>query len=139
MLRPAALDRTTTTAALSTARLPFVAPSRKDVIRWIFGNMPLLFDGDKYRRFKATYQFVFTDVDDGFAIYAEFDAGAVQVKEGQHPNPSVVVHTSSSSWFDVSGHVQNPIWAIVTRQLRVHGKVPLLGKLEQVLCKRIQP
>jgi hypothetical protein len=57
-------------------------PSLKDSILSLVHYMRLPFDGDRFPQFEAMYQFIFTDVDDGFPVHVKFSKGAAEHSEG---------------------------------------------------------
>ncbi|MBI5509925.1 MAG: thioester reductase domain-containing protein [Deltaproteobacteria bacterium] len=113
--------------------IPAFVPRRKEVVRWVFDNMPMLFDRARFPEFEAAYQFIFTDIDGGLPVYIRFGRGKAEVGEGCCPHPTVVIRTRSDVWFDVANGVMHPLWAIVSGKMKVDGDLALLGMLRRVL------
>ena len=112
-------------------------PSLKDSILSLFHHMELRFDGDRYPHLEATYQFIFTDIDDGFPVYVRFSRGKAEHAEGTGDHPSITIRTPAALWLDISGGLRNPVWAMMTRRFTVEGRRSLLRLLPKVLTKKV--
>jgi len=112
-------------------------PSLKDSILLLFHHMRLRFDGTKFPQLEATYQFIFTDVDNGFPVYMKFSRGTAEHSEGLSDNPSVTIRIPAALWLDISGGFRNPVWALITRQFTVEGQRSLFRLLPNLLTKKV--
>lgn len=112
--------------------------SPKDSILSLFKNMTTLFDGEKYPDVDLVYQFVFTDIDEGFPVYIRFSNGKAEFREGYSEHPAIVISVASDLWLDISGGLRNPLWALMTKKLTVRqGRLSHLRLLPQMLSKKI--
>ncbi len=112
-------------------------PSKKETIRSLFHHMTLRFEGEKHPDLEALYQFVFTDIDNGFPISLRFSKGKADFSEGSSEGPAITVRTPSDIWLDIAGGQRNPVWALLTRKYAVEGKRSLLGLLPRLLTRRM--
>lgn len=112
-------------------------PTPKESIMLLFEKMTLLFEGDKHPHLDLVYQFFFSDIDGGFPIYLRFSKGRAEFREGRHEHPSIVINTPSDVWLDIAGGVRNPIWAIITKKMKVEGDTGALRKLNGILTKKV--
>jgi len=113
-------------------------PTPKKSIQSLFKNMVLLFDGEKYTHVDVVYQFVFTDIENGFPMYIRFSNGTAEFHEGLNDRPSVVIRTPSNVWLDISGGFRNPFWAMLTKKFIVQGSLSHLRTLPMLLTKKIE-
>ncbi len=112
-------------------------PTPKESIQSLFENMVMLFDGDRHPQVDLVYQFVFTDIDGGFPVYIRFSKGIAEFHEALHERPSLEVHAPSDVWLDIAGGLRNPLWAMITKKLRVKGDLSILKQLNGLLTKKI--
>ncbi len=113
-------------------------PTPKESIQSLFQNMVLLFEGEKHPELEAAYQYVFTDIDDGYPIYIAFSKGKAEFHEGHHERPLVTVRTHSDTWLDIAGGFKNALWAMLTKKVTVEGSIADLRKLTGLLTKKIE-
>jgi len=78
-------------------------PTTKESIRLLFEYMSLRYDDKRYPEVNITYQFIFTDIDDGYPMHITFSGGKATYYEGFCQNPSVTIRTPSELWLDISG------------------------------------
>jgi len=113
-------------------------PTSKESIQSLFKNMALLFDGKKYAHVDVVYQFVFTDIEDGFPMYIRFSNGTAEFHEGLNERPSIVIRTPSTVWLDISGGFRNPLWAMLTKKFVIQGSLSHFRLLPALLTKKIE-
>jgi putative NADPH-quinone reductase len=112
--------------------------SPKDSLLSLFRNMTTLFDAAKYPDISLTYQFLFTDIGEGFPVYIVFSSGKAEFREGYGEHPAIVIRTTSDVWLDISGGLRNPLWAIMTKKLSVlQGGLSNLRLLPRLLSKKV--
>ena len=112
-------------------------PTPKESIRSLFRHMIALFEGEKHPRVDLVYQFVFTDIDAGFPVYIRFSKGTAEFREARHDQPSIVIHASSDIWLDIAGGFRNPLWAMITKKIKVAGDLAILKRLTGLLTRKI--
>lgn len=112
-------------------------PSLKDSILLLFHHMQLRFDGARFPRLEATYQFIFTDIDNGFPVYMRLSKGTAEHSEGLSDSPSITIRTPAALWLDISGGFRNPVWALIRKQFTVEGQRSLLRLLPNLLTKKV--
>ena len=112
--------------------------SPKDSILSLFKNITTLFDGERYPDLDLAYQFVFTDINEGFPVYIGFSNGKAEFREGYGEHPTVVIHTTADLWLDISGGLRSPLWALMTKKLSIQqGRLSHLRLLPRLLSKKI--
>lgn len=112
-------------------------PTLKESVLSLFDSMVLRFDGGKYRDMDITYQFIFTDIDDGHPIHIRFSGGTAEYAPGYSEKPDVTIHTPAALWLDISGGFRNPLWSLLTGRCRITGRRSLLRLLPRLLTRKI--
>jgi len=112
-------------------------PTPKESIRSLFEYMSLRYDDKRYPEVNITYQFVFTDIDDGYPMHITFSDGEARYSEGLCQNPSVTIRTPSELWLDISGGHRSPIWALIRRKYTVKGDTSALRLLPNLLTRKL--
>ncbi|MGE5894334.1 MAG: NAD(P)H-dependent oxidoreductase, partial [bacterium] len=112
-------------------------PSEKETVLSLFEYMVLQFEGEKHPNVNATYQFVFTDIDNGFPVSLRFSGGKAEFREGLIENPNVTIRTPSDIWLEISGGFRNPVWALITKKFTIKGNLTHLRILPKLLTKKI--
>jgi len=95
------------------------------------------FAGDRYPELDLTYQFVFTDIDDGYPMHITFSGGKAEYHEGWCENPSVTISTPSELWLDISGGHRSPVWALIRRKYTAKGNTSALRLLPNLLTRKL--
>jgi len=113
-------------------------PSPRESVLSLFKNMARMFDGEAFPHVDALYQFVFTDIENGFPVHIRFAKGSAEYGEGLNERPSVVITTTSDVWLDIAGRFRSPGWALLTRKVRVKGDMRLLRLLPRLLTRTIK-
>lgn len=113
-------------------------PSKKETMLSLFHYMTQRFEGEKHPDLEAVYQFVFTDIDNGFLISLRFSRGKADFSEGSSEAPTVTIRTPSDIWLDISAGRRNPVWALLTGKCTVEGKLSSLRMLPNLLTKRVE-
>lgn len=99
--------------------------------------MTLQFDGERFRDLTATYQFIFSDIDNGYPIYIAFSEGKSEFHEGLAKNPTITITSPCNVWLDISGGLRNPIWALLTKKYTFKGEFSYLKLLPKLTTKKI--
>lgn len=111
--------------------------SPKDSLLLLFKNIIAMFGGTNYPNLNLAYQFIFTDIDEGFPVNLSFENGKGAFHEGYGEHSDIVIRTTSGVWLEISGGLKNPLWALITRKLNVQGPLSRLRLLPRLLSKRI--
>lgn len=76
-------------------------PTAKESVRLLFKHMTLRYAAERYPDVNITYQFIFTDIDDGYPIAISFRGGKSDYHEGMSEQPAVTIRTPSDIWLDL--------------------------------------
>jgi multimeric flavodoxin WrbA len=98
-----------------------------------------MFNGEAYPHLDVLYQFVFTDIGNGFPVHIRFWKGNAEYEEGMSELPTVVITTTSGVWLDIAGRFRNPVWALLTRKVKVTGDMSAVRLLPRLLTRTITP
>ena len=82
--------------------------------------------------FARTIQFVFSDLRRNFVLNIAGDGSATLAEESL-PQPDITVTTSSDTLAAILDGTVNPQLALITRKLKVSGKMEDLAKLQKLL------
>jgi multimeric flavodoxin WrbA len=113
-------------------------PTPKEALLSLFRNMTRMFDGEAYHHVDTLYQFVFTDIENGFPVHIRFSKGTAAYGEGWAEQPPVVIRTTSDVWLDIAGRFRSPVWALLTKKVRIEGNIALLRLLPRLLTRTIK-
>jgi putative sterol carrier protein len=103
-------------------------------IRETFQNMPAAFQKDAAKGFSGVYQFELSG-EGGGTWHAAITNGELQVAEGAHAAPDVVISAKAEHYLAIAEGRMNQMLAFATGKLKVRGDLGKAMKL-QSLFKR---
>jgi epoxyqueuosine reductase QueG len=92
-----------------------------------FKALPLVFQRRPARGLRATYHFQLTG-EPPTSVTVQIDDGALQIHDGLVGSADVEVSGSGQVWLEVPTKQRSPVWAVLSRRLRVRGPRALLGR-----------
>ncbi|TMC45161.1 MAG: SCP2 sterol-binding domain-containing protein [Chloroflexi bacterium] len=87
---------------------------------------------EAFRGFARTIQFIITDLRRNFVLSIAQD-GSATLTEETLPHPDITFTTSSDTLAAILDGTVNPQLALITRKLKVSGKMEDLAKLQKLL------
>jgi len=87
---------------------------------------------EAFRGFARTIQFIITDLRRNFVLSIAQD-GSATLTEETLPQPDITFTTSSDTLAGILDGTVNPQLALITRKLKVSGKMEDLAKLQKLL------
>ena len=119
-----------------TRRFPHKTPKhvrgslQPDTIAGLLRGMPHVFQREKADELDAVYHFRFTGKEERDATVA-IREGEVTVERGLEGAADVEVTADSETWLGYLAGRRNMVWAILTRKVRVKGRLSLLRAFER--------
>ncbi len=93
-----------------------------------FSSIPLTFQRGPARGWRATFHFDLEGDDGPVRHTVRIDDGALETEAGLSGTPDVVVRARGQDWIDVVTGRRHPVWLVLTRRLRVTGRLSWLGR-----------
>ena len=113
--------------------------SEKESISRLFFYLSKLYDREKYRDFRAVYQFVLKGEIDTYCFHLLVPGGGKDIKraEGRHPRPSMTFTASLPVWFDVIIKKYSAIWWLITGRFSVKGSPYFLWMFARIFDREL--
>jgi ferredoxin len=101
---------------------------RPQTIAGFLKAAPIVFQRHRSDGLSATYHFTFTGLEPQQATVTIKDK-TIQVEPGHVGSPDIAITADSQVWLDVLAQQRSPVWAIVTRQIKLKGPAALFQRL----------
>lgn len=92
-----------------------------------FHALPHIFQRGPARGWSATYHFRFTG-QEIIEATVRIDDGRLEIEEGLNGEADVRVECDGHLWLDIASKKKNPVFAVITRRLKITGKRKLLDR-----------
>ena len=99
-------------------------------VQEIFEIMPTTFLPDKAGDAKAVTQYVLSG-DDGGNWYVAVADGKCTVEKGEHASPDITITMTDKNFIDLMNGDLDPTAAMMTRKLKLKGKMALAMKMDK--------
>lgn len=96
-----------------------------------FDRMPAHYLPEQGAKLNATYQFVLSG-DGGGTWFVQIRNGALEVGEGEQPNPDVTIRASAEHYVAIAEGRMSPMIAMATGKFKIGGSLALAMKLQKL-------
>ena len=100
---------------------------RPTSVRGFVSAIPLTFQRGPAKGWRATFHFDLTG-EDPVQVTVRIDDGTLEVNDGLIGEADIRVRTDGRLWLDVVTKRRSPVWAVLTRRLKVKGDRSLLDR-----------
>ena len=96
-----------------------------------FERMPAAFQKDRAADLDCLYQFDLGG-EGGGKYFVQVRRGALEVGEGERPNPDVTLVASAKDYIDIAEGRRSATLALATGRFKIRGQLTLAMKLEKI-------
>jgi hypothetical protein len=102
---------------------------RHEIFEILFDGMKRSMDFELARSLEGPVEWIFTDAEPWHLVVAD---GHIEAKPGRAGNPALQLETSSAEFAKIAAGRSDPRWAVVKRQLKIHGPLSAKAKLPRL-------
>jgi len=101
----------------------------EEAIELLFDGMTRVMDIDVARSLGGPIQWAFTDAEPWHLVVTN---GHIEAKPGSAGEPALTLEIDAGDWVKIAVNRMDPRWALLKRQLRVHGSLSAKAKLPKL-------
>mgnify|MGYP000181160971 CR=1 FL=1 len=110
---------------------PLPPPSSRDSMRNLVAGMALTLNPREASDLEAVVQFKVTGDEPG-DYFLDIAQGRCKAYEGEHPDPTLTIHTPSDVWMAISNGEMNGAAAMMTGKYSIQGNLGLLMRFDKL-------